>query len=269
MVTLFRRSLVIVLTFLAADLIASDETACASRPDVDVFAAMVATGVQIQCNATGHWEVEFEEMLAFVFVPAGDFTMGANDGLAIEAPAHEVFLSGYWVGKYPVTVGQFREFVASSGYISDAERGWGAWQWTGLKIDTPDSDRDAWELRRDGRWNNIFFSQGDDHPVGSVSWNDANHYAKWLSQKLGVPLVLPSEAQWEKSARGTDSRLFPWGNSASLIDRVNFADKSFASKYGNYARRPDLELDDEYVETSPVDAFQEGQSPWRAMASMT
>jgi len=196
-----------------------------------------------------------------VYIPGGNFIMGTDRGLQIEQPAHTVYLDGYWIGKYPVTVGQFREFIESTGYVTDAEKGMGSWQWTG-EIPGKDDRMDPWRPMPDGAWNNIYFEQGEDHPVGSVSWNDATEYCKWLAEKTGLPFVLPSEAQWEKAARGTDGRSFPWGNELPDGSYTNIADKSFVSKYGPYTRKPDTLIDDGYIETSPVTAFPKGQSPY-------
>jgi formylglycine-generating enzyme required for sulfatase activity len=86
--------------------------------------------------------------------------------------------------------------------------------------------------RLDGGWNNIYFEQADDHAVGSVSWNDAQAFCAFLSDKLGLPIVLPTEAQWEKAARGTEGRRFPWGNEVPDGRRANYADLNFIGKYG-------------------------------------
>ena len=235
---------------------------CDPTTEGEVFTAVAEKAKDLACNTHGFWEAGFGDLEVFVYIPGGTFTMGDDRGLDDEAPAHEVQQSAYWIAKYPVTVGQFRRFITATGHITDAERGWGSWQWTGQRIDTPGTDHDAWYPQKDGRWDNIYFDQVDNHPVGSVSWNDANHYADWLTGKLGIDVVLPTESQWEKAARGTDGRLFPWGNELPDGRKANFADRNFAEKYGRFARRPDLAIDDGYVETSPVDAYPEGQSPY-------
>lgn len=120
--------------------------------------------------------------MALVYVPAGPFLMGsdkARDPQASDAelPQHEVSLPGYWIGKYPVTVAQFREFAA------------------------------------DYRWADQKSLQGpEDHPMVNVTWHHARDYCRWLAQKTGLPVTLPSEAEWEKAARGTDGRVYPWGD---------------------------------------------------------
>jgi formylglycine-generating enzyme required for sulfatase activity/glyoxylase-like metal-dependent hydrolase (beta-lactamase superfamily II) len=211
-------------------------------------------------NAQGYWEAEFEGAEVMIHVPAGPFVMGF-EGEGDAEPVREVTLDDYWIAKYPVTVAQFRRFVEETGYRTDAENGAGAWQWNGYAPEDPDPERDSWELTPEGRWNNIFFKQGDDHPVGSVSWNDAQAYCRWLTDEFGLPFALPTEAQWEKAARGTDGRWFPWGNEPAAGNRANLADQRFMTKYGN-ARHPDPTLDDGFVETSPVDAYPDGQSPY-------
>ena len=232
-----------------------------ATPEKLVFTEIVGRAPATFCNETGHREVRFDDLLEFVYIPAGPFVMGSAEGLADQTPAHEIQLDGYWIAKYPVTVAQFADFVRETAYITDSERGWGSWQWTGQKSESGE-ESDVWYPMGDGRWNNIYFEQGNDHPVGSVSWNDANAFAAWLSDELQVDVVLPTEAQWEKAARGADQRLFPWGNARPDGHLGNLADSRFIDKYGPYTRHPDPEIDDGFVETSPVDAFPEGQSPY-------
>jgi formylglycine-generating enzyme required for sulfatase activity len=128
-----------------------------------------------------------------VLVPAGKFLMGTASGTpygdADELPQHEVELPAFHIDRYPVTNRQFGEFVLRSGY-------------------TPE-----------GEWQRYSSPAQLDMPVRCVSWNDANAYAKWAGKRL------PSEAEWEKAARGTDGRLFPWGNdwNASILPRGEFS----------------------------------------------
>lgn len=134
--------------------------------------------------------------LALVLVPAGEFLMGsdkrkdkaARDG---ETPQHKLSLPDYWIGKHPVTVAQFAAFVQASGHICG-----------------PRALRDA--------------KQYGNHPVDRVSWCDAKDFCTWASQITGRTVRLPSEAEWEKAARGSDGRLWPWGNEAPDKKRCNF-----------------------------------------------
>ena len=205
-------------------------------------------------NEKGFWEAELKVGHIMVYIPAGEFKMGSNDGLSGEKPVHKVYLDGYWMGKYPVTKGQFENFVKDTGYVTDAEKGQGSWQyWKG-----------EWIVRLDGSWENTYFKQGKDHPVVSISWNDAMAYCRWFSDKTGLNFTLPSAAQWEKGARSTDERRYPWGNERPDGTRANYADINFWEKYDN-SRPADNNIDDGYTETSPVGSFPAGASPYGLM----
>jgi ribose/xylose/arabinose/galactoside ABC-type transport system permease subunit/formylglycine-generating enzyme required for sulfatase activity len=115
-------------------------------------------------------------------IPAGPFTMGSDTGAEDEAPAHEVDLPAFEIDKFEVTNADFAQFVEATGYQTDAE-----------KEERTRSWRDAAEGK-------------DNHPVVFVSWNDAVAYCEWAGKRL------PTEAEWEKAARGTDERVYPWGN---------------------------------------------------------
>ncbi len=122
------------------------------------------------------------------YIPAGPFLMGSPEGkdvVAYETPQHEVHLPAYRIGRYPVTNEQYEEFIRQTGRIVPPEAGWEA--------QTPPSNK-------------------LDHPVSGVTWYDALAYCQWLSEQTGRQYSLPSEAQWEKAARGTDGRTYPWGN---------------------------------------------------------
>jgi formylglycine-generating enzyme required for sulfatase activity len=123
-----------------------------------------------------------------VRIPEGEFWMGA-DPVGEEGdeylgqPRHRVRLPEFWVSRTPVTQAQYQVYVAA----------------------TRASAPDLWEGGKPlpGR---------ERHPVVSVSWEDAQRYCEWLTETTDSVHRLPTEAEWEKAARGTDGRLFPWGN---------------------------------------------------------
>jgi formylglycine-generating enzyme required for sulfatase activity len=132
--------------------------------------------------------------MEFVRVPAGEFVMGSDrskDCLAWddELPQHRLKLSEYWVGKAPVSVAQFAAYVKATGAKTSASRD---------------------------------VANTATHPVVNVSWDDGIAFCGWASKLGGGEVLLPSEAEWEKAARGTDGRIYPWGNEAPDDTRLNY-----------------------------------------------
>jgi len=152
--------------------------------------------------------------LELVRVPAGEFLMGSDpakdeDADDHEQPQHRVYVSEFYIGKYPVTNAQFAAFVQDTGYQTIAEKeGWGGIFTVFLKKKKEIKGAN-WQHPR-GPKSNI--TKKDDHPVVQISWRDAVVFCQWLSQRTGQPYRLPTEAEWEKAARGTDGRKYPWGN---------------------------------------------------------
>jgi formylglycine-generating enzyme required for sulfatase activity len=186
------------------------------------------------------WHLLGEPLLGFVKIPAGTFLMGTReknipallerfggerDLCEWETPQHKVTLPTYYIARYPVTVAQFRAFVEAGGYRErrywvEAERA-GVWKdgkVKGIHDDDPrEGSADFGKL-----WNL------PNHPVVGVNWYEAMAYCRWLTEVLrgweGTPeplatllrekgwsILLPSEAEWEKAARGMSERRFPWG----------------------------------------------------------
>jgi formylglycine-generating enzyme required for sulfatase activity len=120
---------------------------------------------------------------------------------AREQPQHTVTLPDYEIGRDPVTVGEFRIFVDAGGYQHRPYWTESGWAW---RVDGPFTHPRAWDSPA---WT------GDDRlPVVGVCWYEACAYCSWLSDRTGQPYRLPTEAEWEKAARGTDGRLYPWGD---------------------------------------------------------
>jgi formylglycine-generating enzyme required for sulfatase activity len=139
----------------------------------------------------------------FVYVPGGPFQMGDNfgDGEARERPVHTVDVDPFYIGKFEVTNAQWRKFRDDPGY--DNPKFWPG----GRPI--PKDQIPYWT---DAKNHGGGTPGSDDYPVLGVNWDGAVAYCRWLSAKTGKTYRLPTEAEWEKAARGTDQRRFPWGN---------------------------------------------------------
>ena len=128
-----------------------------------------------------------------VLIPAGPFTMGRNDGPDEEKPAHRVFLPAYYIDRNLVTWAEYLPFIQEKGPAGPQGEMY-------LDTDDPDakivSQGDGWVVEKGF----------EKHPAGEMAWGGALAYCRWKRKKL------PTEAQWEKAARGTDGRLYPWGD---------------------------------------------------------
>jgi formylglycine-generating enzyme required for sulfatase activity len=197
--------------------------------------------------------------MEMIYIPEGEFTMGstffesmvfANRRLfpfGDQRPQHKVYLDGYWIDKTEVTVGMFKKFIRETGYRTSAEKRGGGKPW---KEGPKDQE---WQVVEGIDWlhpREMNIESEDNHPVVQISWEDAMEYAKWAGAGL------PTEAQWEKAARGTDGRKYPWGN-------------EFNGKYLNYGdslcpvkRWQNREFSDGYAFTSPVGNYPKGASPY-------
>ena len=158
-----------------------------------------------------------------VSIPGGTFRMGnlSGEGDDNEKPVHSVTVPAFSIGKYEVTVGQFRRFVEATEYRTDAERDAGGKE--GCSIYT----RDGWKWTWGRSWRNPGYSIGDDQPVACVSWNDAQAFIAWLTEQTGESYRLPSEAEWEYAARAGSATKYHFGDSESQLCRyANHADSS-------------------------------------------
>jgi formylglycine-generating enzyme required for sulfatase activity len=151
----------------------------------------------------------------YVYVPAGAFRMGDNfgDGEGRERPVHAVELDAFYIAKFEMTNGEWKKFRDDPGY-EDSKF------WPGGRV-VPKDQVPYWTQANNhgGGTPNT-----DDYPVLGVNWDSATAYCNWLSAKTGKKYRLPTEAEWEKAARGTDQRKYPWGNAI---------DKSYANFVGS------------------------------------
>jgi formylglycine-generating enzyme required for sulfatase activity len=150
-----------------------------------------------------------------VLIPAGEFWMGSPDdeGDAEEHPRHRVYLDDYYMDRFEVTVARYAEFMRSIGRQTPL------------------------------RWDQVNTNKHRDLPVIGVSWRAAKAYCRWTGKRL------PTESEWEKAARGTDERTYPWGNDQPT------------SRLGNFGKGSTIEnVYDKFL--APVDSYEAGKSPY-------
>jgi formylglycine-generating enzyme required for sulfatase activity len=161
----------------------------------------------------------------WVDIPAGEFVMGAQnsdpsqpnhdpEAYEDEAPVHRVTLEAYRIGLYPVTVAEFVRFIEAEGYENRGfwpEEGFGKWQMP-----------DGWEDQL----------EHPTRPVTGASWYEAAAYAAWMGCRL------PTEAEWERAARGPEGRRYPWGRDRPDPSRLNYSESKIGcpTPAGAYAR---------------------------------
>ncbi len=157
-----------------------------------------------------------------IFIPAGKFRMGTNGGYADEKPEHELFIEGFYIYKYEVTVGQYRKFLedpAGKGHEPDPPYG---------------------QYMPSDYFTNPKY---ENYPVINVSFEDATAYCRWARTRL------PTEAEWEKAARGIEGLTYPWG-AAWDEKKANWDDESLEFQ------------SDGFRFTAPVGSFPAGASPY-------
>jgi sulfatase modifying factor 1 len=172
----------------------------------------------------------------YVYVPAGPFRMGDTfgDGDARERPVHVVDLDAFYIAKFEITNGEWKSFRDDAGYDDPKF-------WPDGRV-VPKTQVPYWTQPTN---HGGATPASDAYPLLGVNWDSAVAYANWLSTKTGKKYRLPTEAEWEKAARGTDGRRYPWGNT---IDRAhaNFVgaqtyDTGFPVGYYDGSRRGDLQ----------------------------
>jgi len=188
------------------------------------------------CSASGQTWTSPLDGMQIVCVPPGEFLMGSTDvqvtqivehcvsaglaqnvcegGFSSEGPQHTVFLDAYWMDKYEVSNGQYQKCVAAGGCTQ------------------------PWDTSSDTRPSYFGNEQYANYPVIQVDWNQASAYCKWAGRQL------PTEAQWEKAARGTDGRTYPWGEGIDC-QKANYMGKpggctGDTTEVGNYPQGASL-----------------------------
>lgn len=154
-------------------------------------------------------KVSQQDGMTLIFVPAGKFMMGSNNGKLDEKPVHEVFLDTFWIDQTEVTNGMYAECVGKGSCVPP--------------------------VNRESHTHLTYYGnpEFDNYPVVYVDWNMARAYCEWAGRRL------PTEAEWEKAARGDDQRTYPWGNEIPNNDLVNYngavGDTTKVGKYSNGA----------------------------------
>ena len=127
-----------------------------------------------------------EDGAPMILIPAGSFSMGSNDGLPNERPEHTVTLDSYYIDQSEATLSLYRKFLEST------------------KQESPST------------WDDEAATTVGDRPATGMKWQAASAYCQWAGKRL------PTEAEWEKAARGTDGRRYPWGNMQPFVDIANY-----------------------------------------------
>jgi formylglycine-generating enzyme required for sulfatase activity len=175
-----------------------------------------------------------------VQIPSGAFRMGSRDGFADERPEHAESVGAFWIDKHEVTVGDYDKCV-SSGECRRQK-----------SIRQPDADH------KFDRFCNYGRKSRDDHPMNCVDWYQARSYCRWVGKRL------PTEAEWEYAARGSDGRKFPWGNEGPNENLLNACGREcvilgaqVGKKWGSM-----YPADDGWDATAPVGSFPRDKSPF-------
>ena len=209
-------------------------------------------------HSTGDFAEAAKGKVAAIFdsqltlIPGGSFQMGSNDGENHEKPVHTVTISDFYMSKYEVTVAEFRTFVEATDYRTDAEKEGTSYAW--------EIDKLVPKVGQNWRHDPEGSPATDNHPVINVSWNDANEYCKWLSQRSGRIYRLPTEAEWEYAAgNGHRHTKFSWGNELLILNKKvgNVADESICLVNGKalWVGRF-IGYNDGYCFTAPIGSFE-------------
>jgi len=178
----------------------------------DFISDLKSKGWDVKRNENDCWEAFYEDYdVTMIHIPPGKFLMGANAGNENEKPLHQVDLDGYWIGKFEVTFAQYDRYCRETGKEKPGDRGWGR----------------------------------ENRPVINVSWDDAAAYCQWLSQEIGITFQMPTEAQWEKAARGSRGFKYPWGN--------------------DFDKNKCNSIESGLEKTMPVGSYPSGKSPYGCM----
>ena len=175
-------------------------------PEATITLTAVITAIPTEEPHAGAENTNSKDLAVMVYVPSGEFIMGSDSGESNESPEHIIYLDGYWIYQTEVTYAMIRLCVESGGCLND-----------------------TWQTEK------LYDDAFADHPVTGVTWRMANNYCLWAGGRL------PTEAEWEKAARGPDGLIYPW------------------SAGGNYYL---ANYNGIIFDTTPVGSYPEGASPY-------
>jgi formylglycine-generating enzyme required for sulfatase activity len=183
--------------------------------------------------APGTMMTSAKDNMVMLYVPAGSFTMGsaADDHMASpdESPQHQVYLDAFWIDQTEVSNAMFATFLNEIGNQKTDGKTWLNMRVTDSKIV---QKAELWQPK----------AEYENHPVVNVTWHGAQAYCDWAKRRL------PTEAEWEKAARGTEGGLYPWGDGNPTCELANYD--------GGYCM---------LRHTMPVGSYPKGQSPYGAL----
>jgi formylglycine-generating enzyme required for sulfatase activity len=146
-----------------------------------------------------------------ILISAGDFSMGSNRGAKDEVPLHKVYVDAFYMAKHPITNTWYERFVEAAGHSPPPH------------------------------WRGPTMPMGkENHPVVNVTWYEGRAYCRWLAEETDQVVRLPTEAEWEKAARGSDMRMYPWGPQFD-VGKCNVLDSGIrtATPVGQYSPQGD------------------------------
>lgn len=193
-------------------------------------------------NGSAEWTyISGAHRMEMITIPSGVLLMGSDNGEPAERPVHPVEISAFAMDRLEVTNADFSVFVAATGYITDPERRGSGWHWDGI-----------WREVARANWRHPHGQRSSirglgNHPVVQVSWNDAQAYCRWKHKRL------PTEAEWERAARGDGARIYPWGDEPPRRGKI------YRASYGS-DECCGADSGDGYRFTAPVESFPLGRS---------
>jgi len=206
--------------------------------------------VQLKPNIPLNVDVTFEPLVppGMVRIPAGSFLMGSNDGKENEKPVHRVTLPEFFLDKTEVTLSDYQRCVAAGRCVQLSRT---------VQLSNVSSD----DVKVYSQFCNINIAGRGRHPVNCVNWDQTNAYCKWADKRL------PSEAEWEYAARGTDRRIYPWGNAEPRAGLLNACGMECIEMFNKHNRtsEPMYKAKDGYEMTAPVGSIAGDKSPFGIM----